>query len=215
MPDTLSITEIYKSVQGESSFAGLPCTFIRLAGCPLRCRWCDTVYSFKAGDQRLVDDIVTEVNHLGVEIVEVTGGEPMAQAKTPLLLQQLAVAGHKVLMETSGSESLESVPDSTHIIMDLKCPGSGMEDRNHWDNLKILKATDEIKFVVADRADFDWALTQIDRYNLCDRFPVLMSPAFGQLKPDQLVAWMLEYPLPYRLNLQIHKYIWSPRAKGV
>lgn len=213
----LKITEIYKSVQGESSFAGLPCTFVRLTGCPLRCRWCDTTYGFEGGDDWTLGDVIGQVERLGAPLVELTGGEPLAQKPAADLVQELCQRGYKVLIETSGSESIASITDYAHIIMDIKCPGSRMEMKNRYENLNHLKHTDEIKFVIADRADFDWALSKIEDFNLAERFKCLMSPAFGLVKPSDLVEWMMaEQSLGnVRLNLQIHKFIWNPRTKGV
>jgi 7-carboxy-7-deazaguanine synthase len=211
----LNITEIYPSVQGESSFAGLPCTFVRLTGCPLRCRWCDTAYAFHGGRSLGIDEILAEVKKLGINLVELTGGEPLAQEHCPTLAKGLVAQGYRVLIETSGSEPVDPLPPEVHIIMDLKCPGSGMADRNLWSNLSHLKPSDEIKMVVRDRVDFDWAESMIAEHDLSNRFRVLLSPAWGLLDSKELVAWMLERKVNARLNLQLHKYIWHPRAKGV
>ena len=216
MQRSLLITEIYKSVQGEAAYAGWPCSFVRLTGCPLRCRWCDTVYGFKGGQRMTFEQIFAELDRLAVPLIELTGGEPLAQEGTVELISELIQHGYKVMIETSGSESIAQLHPATHIIMDLKCPGSGMEDRNLYQNLFHLKATDEIKFVIADRSDFEWARDLITRESLDSRFAVLFSAAFGLLQPQQLVEWMLEEGLVrVRLNLQQHKYIWNPRAKGV
>lgn len=211
----IKVTEIYASIQGESSFAGLPCTFVRLTGCPLRCRWCDTAYSFDGGEAMSITNILDRVQSLGLPLVELTGGEPLAQEEAYVLVKELADSGYKVLIETGGSESVQNVDSRAHIIMDLKCPGSGMSDRNLWKNLDHLKPTDEIKFVIADRNDFDWAFMMMREYHLDERFKILCSPAFGLLKPSDLAAWMVEGKINARLNLQQHKYIWHPRAKGV
>jgi 7-carboxy-7-deazaguanine synthase len=216
MAKTLTITEIYASIQGESSYAGLPCTFVRLTGCPLRCKWCDTAYAFKGGQDMTLDAIVAEVERQGVPLVELTGGEPLAQADTPELIALLQAKGFKVLIETGGSEDVKPLPAATHVIMDIKCPDSGMQDRNRLGNLQYLKPTDELKFVLASRADFDWAIDLIRKEHLDTRFGVLLSCAFGLVKPMDLAAWMLEHrDLNARLQLQQHKYIWHPRAKGV
>lgn len=215
MQDVFVITEIYASIQGESSYAGIPCTFIRLTGCPLRCRWCDTAYAFAGGKQMTTDEVLAEVDRLGVPTVELTGGEPLAQPATPALAKALADKGYKVLIETSGAESIAELPASTHVIMDLKCPDSGMSDRNLWSNLDALKPTDEIKFVLASRADFDWAVAQIRREKLDTRFNVLFSCAWGHVAPKDLAQWVVSVPTLGRMQLQQHKYIWSPRAKGV
>ena len=211
----LTITEIYASIQGESSYAGVPCTFIRLTGCPLRCRWCDTAYAFKGGTSWTLTAIMEEVKRLGISVVELTGGEPLAQAATPLLADQLLAAGYTVLIETSGSEDIRSLPSKTHIIMDWKCPGSGMSERNNPSNLSALKSTDEIKFVVANREDFDWSLDVIRREQLSERFHILFSCAWGLVAPKDLAAWIVENPIRCRMQLQQHKYIWGPRVKGV
>ena len=215
MKATLLVTEIYTSIQGESTWAGTLCTFVRLTGCPLRCRWCDTTYGFKGGHITEVDKICEEVKKSKVPIVEITGGEPLAQKNTPLLAQKLIDMGHTVLIETSGSENVSELPKEVHIIMDLKCPNSKMSDKNRYENLEHLKPSDEIKFVIDGKDDFDWAVGMIREYQLGERFTVLMSPAFGLTKPQELVEWMLDHDLNYRLNLQLHKYIWHPRKKGV
>lgn len=209
------ITEIYASIQGESSYAGLPCVFIRFTGCPLRCKWCDTVYSFEGGETSTMDALIDRVSTYGVNLVELTGGEPLAQEGVPHLIDRLVDQGYRVLIETSGSEPVRGLNRDLHIIMDLKCPDSGMSDRNLWVNLASLKPTDEIKFVVASRADFEWAVATIAEHRLDTRFHVLLSPAFGLLKPAQLAEWMVKETPRCRLNLQQHKYIWHPRAKGV
>lgn len=211
----LTITEIYKSVQGESSYTGWPCAFIRLSGCPLRCRWCDTVYSFQDGEQLGIAEVMARLADLAVPLVELTGGEPLAQPNAIPLMQALVDKGYRVLIETSGAEPIESIPADVHIIMDIKCPASGMSERNRWENLGALKPSDEIKLVIADEADFRWATHLVREEALSERFQVSFSPAFGLLKPAQLVEWILAENLAVRLNLQIHKYIWSPRAKGV
>ena len=184
--ESLTITEIHASIQGESSYAGFSCTFVRLTGCPLRCRWCDTAHAFQGGKEWSFSDIYAEVARLGVKLVELTGGEPLAQIGTPALIQGLIQRGHKVLIETGGSGSLGDLPKETHIIMDLKCPGSGMAERNRWQNLDVLKPTDEIKFVLAHRDDFDWAKAVIRRERLDERFKVLLSCAFGLLAPKEI-----------------------------
>ncbi len=214
MTNPLIITEIYPSIQGESSYAGLPCTFIRLTGCPLRCRWCDTTYSFEGGKHVTVEDILVQVAQHGIPLVELTGGEPLAQKETIKLAQLLGDQGYKVLIETGGSEDVSQLDARVHIIMDIKCPGSGMVDRNLWSNIDSLKTSDEIKFVMAHREDYDWALRVINERKL-ERFNLLFSPAFGLLQPKQLAEWMVEDKVKARLNLQQHKYIWHPRAKGV
>jgi 7-carboxy-7-deazaguanine synthase len=213
--DTLIITEIYASVQGESSFAGWPCTFIRLTGCPLRCRWCDTAYGFYGGQTMDFERIEDEVRRFRIPLVELTGGEPLAQTGCARLAARLIDQGYAVLIETGGSEDVSVLPQKVHVIMDIKCPGSQMEDRNLWKNLEYLKPTDEIKMVLAHRDDYEWAKHIIETHQLTRRFKVLLSPAFGLLQPKDLAGWIVQDALPVRLNLQQHKYIWHPRAKGV
>jgi 7-carboxy-7-deazaguanine synthase len=216
MQRSLLITEIYKSVQGEAAYAGWPCSFVRLTGCPLRCRWCDTAYGFHGGKQQSFEAIFAELDRLGCPLVEITGGEPLAQEQTPALIAELIKLGYRVMIETSGSEPIASLHPETHIIMDLKCPDSGMEERNLYANLSHLKSTDEIKFVIASRKDFEWARDRVRGGDLDLHFQILFSSAFGLVKPADLVEWMLEERLHrVRLNLQQHKFIWNPRAKGV
>ncbi len=213
---SLVISEIYQSVQGEAAYAGWPCTFVRLTGCPLRCRWCDTVYGFKGGQTMGFDEIKAQIRAFAIPLVELTGGEPLAQEGCNQFIQELIEDGYRVMIETGGSESVEGLPTETHIIMDLKCPGSGMDHRNHYANLQYLKPSDEIKFVIADRADYEWARNLVRMEELDTRFNVLFSTAFGLLQPQLLVAWILDDKLMrVRLNLQQHKYIWKPTAKGV
>lgn len=211
----VTITEIYSSIQGEAAYAGYPCTFVRLTGCPLRCRWCDTAYGFEGGSSYSITEVLEKVGELGIQRVELTGGEPFAQEAGFKLAHALVDAGYDVMVETGGSVALEGLPDRLHIIMDLKCPGSGMSQHNNLENLSHLKASDEIKFVIADRSDFDWAMQVSSEHRLVERFNILFSPAFGLLAPDKLAKWIVETKLPIRLNLQQHKYIWHPRAKGV
>lgn len=215
MSEYLQIAEIYRSIQGESSFAGLPCTFVRLIGCPLRCRWCDTVHAFKGGQSMEQSEVLRQVQALEVPLVELTGGEPLAQAMTVPLMQALVDAGYQVLIETGGSECIAAIAKQVHIVMDIKCPGSGMSDRNLLSNIDYIKKSDELKFVIANHDDFIWAQQFIEQHNLHEKAQILLSPVFGLLEPQQLVEWMLASGLQARLNLQIHKYIWHPRAKGV
>lgn len=215
MLESLTITEIYASIQGESSYAGFPCTFVRLTGCPLRCKWCDTAYAFQGGTETSFAQIFAEVERLGVKMVELTGGEPLAQKPAKSLIDGLVSRGYQVLLETSGSETLEGLNPKTHVIMDIKCPGSGMADRNLLGNLQLLKASDEIKFVLASKDDFDWAMELVRQEKLDERFHLLFSCAWGHVNPKDLAAWMVDAKAPGRLQLQQHKYIWGPRAKGV
>lgn len=213
--DTLKVIEIYQSIQGESSLTGIPCTFVRLAGCPLRCKWCDTVYSFEGGSILTLAEIVTQVQALAPRTVELTGGEPLAQTQTNQLAEMFVAQGFKVMIETSGSEPIEFLPKETHIVMDVKCPGSGMSSKNKLGNLQHLKPTDDLKFVVASQEDFDWSCKFVQDHQLEDKVNLLASPAFGHVDPKDLVTWILSAPVTFRLNLQIHKYIWGPRVKGV
>jgi 7-carboxy-7-deazaguanine synthase len=211
----MRITDIFFSIQGESSYAGLACVFVRLTGCPLRCHWCDTAYAFYGGTEQSHEDILSEVEQYDCRLVEITGGEPLAQAEVHRLITALADRGYTVLIETSGAMDIAPVDRRAILIMDLKCPGSGMEDRNRWSNIALLKAQDELKFVLRDRADYDWAVTTIARYNLNDRQRILFSPVFGELDPQLLAEWILTDRLPVRFQLQLHKVIWDPAARGV
>ncbi len=211
----MRITEIFHSVQGESTFAGLPCVFVRLTGCPLRCTWCDTEYAFFGGTDRSIDDVLNTVRSYDCQLVEVTGGEPLAQPDTATLLRRLCQEGFTVLLETSGAMDTTVVDSSVRIILDVKCPGSGMADRMHWPNVEGLRPQDEAKFVIQDRSDYEWAKGIVDRFELADRCPILFSPVFGALDPRQLAEWLLADRLPIRLQLQLHKHIWAPDMRGV
>jgi 7-carboxy-7-deazaguanine synthase len=211
----MRVTEIFHSVQGESTFAGFPCVFVRLTGCPLRCTWCDTDYAFFGGTDRSIDDILDQVRSYGCRLVEVTGGEPLAQPESSTLLRRLCQEGFTVLLETSGAVDTTIVDPSVHIILDVKCPGSGMTERMHWPNVERLRPQDEAKFVIQDRSDYEWAKRILDRFRLTDRCPVLFSPVFGALDPRQLAEWLLADRLPIRLQLQLHKHIWTPDMRGV
>lgn len=213
----MRIVELYRSLQGESSYAGLPCTFIRTAGCSLRCTYCDTPHALdkQSGEEWSLDDIVAKVQSLGTDIVEITGGEPLEQEETPELCQRLLEAGLSVLIETSGAYDISVLPEDTITILDIKTPSSGMEKRNRWQNLTILKDLDEIKFVISDRADFEWAVAICNEYGLCDLNEVLFSPAYPTLEPVTLAEWILEDGIAVRMQIQLHKYIWSPDARGV
>ena len=212
----LTVTEIFHSIQGESSYAGLPCVFVRLTGCDLRCSWCDTAYAFHEGRRREVDEVMEEVASYGCRLVEVTGGEPLLQADVYLLLQRLLDAGYQVLVETGGHVPVDLVPEGVVRIMDVKCPGSGEAAKMRWDNLARLGSRDEVKFVIGDRADYDYAKTVVERDDLPSRVgAVLFSPVHGQLPPADLAAWVLADRLPVRVQLQVHKYIWEPATRGV
>jgi 7-carboxy-7-deazaguanine synthase len=214
-PGQLLIHEVYRSIQGESTFAGLPCVFVRLAVCDSRCKWCDTPHAFNQGRLRPLDDVLEEVEGYRCPLVEVTGGEPLLQAEVFPLMSRLADAGLTVLLETSGAHDVGPVDPRVHVIMDLKCPDSGECAGNRWANLDILKPTDEIKFVVASRRDFDWAVETIRAHALDRRFTVLFSPVFDAVKPVELADWLLASGLQVRMQLQLHKYIWDPQARGV
>lgn len=211
----MRITEIFYSIQGESTFAGLPCVFVRLTGCPLRCTWCDTDYAFYGGSDRSIDEIVARVRDYDCRLVEVTGGEPLAQSDAGALLTSFCEAGFTVLLETSGAIDTSSVDPRVHVILDVKCPGSGMTERMHWPNVERLRPRDEAKFVIQDRADYEWAKDVLGRYRLPERCAVLVSPVFGALDPRQLAEWVLADRLPVRLQLQLHKHIWTPDMRGV
>jgi 7-carboxy-7-deazaguanine synthase len=211
----LLIHEIYRSLQGESTFAGLPCVFVRLTVCDARCRWCDTPHAFTQGNLWTLDDIVKRVCSFNCPLVEITGGEPLLQAEVFELMTRLADLGLTVLLETSGAHDLSPVDRRVHIIMDLKCPESGECAGNRWENLELLKPADQIKFVIASRRDFDWAAQVIRTHGLEGRFVVLLSPVFGAVQPLELATWLLESGLQVRMQLQLHKYIWDPQARGV
>jgi 7-carboxy-7-deazaguanine synthase len=211
----LLIHEIYRSVQGESTFAGLPCVFVRLAVCDSRCVWCDTPHAFTQGSPWTLDAISERVLGYGCPLVEITGGEPLVQEEVLPLMTRLAGQDLTVLLETSGALDVSRVDARVHIIMDLKCPDSGECEGNHWENLQALKPSDQIKFVVASRRDFDWAKETVRSWELDRRFTVLVSPVYGAVKPVDLAGWLLESGLQVRLQLQLHKHIWDPKARGV
>jgi len=214
--DTLVVHELYRSIQGESSFSGQRCAFIRLTGCNLRCSWCDTPHAFTGGKRMALDEIIDKTLALKTPLVLVTGGEPLLQAATPELMTRLCDAGKVVLIETSGERDIAGIDPRVHRIVDLKAPGSGESAKNRWQNLPLLTQRDELKIVLADRADYDWAKEVIVRERLDERVAeVLLSCVHGVLDPQQLVAWVLEDQLPVRVQLQLHKYIWSPSATGV
>ncbi|MBX3354431.1 MAG: radical SAM protein [Phycisphaeraceae bacterium] len=224
---TLRINEIFHSIQGESSWMGVPCVFIRLAGCPLRCRYCDTEYAFREGRSRDISEIVREVVDIGCPLIEITGGEPLAQSGVFSLITALADAGCTVLIETSGAVDISPCDPRSIRILDLKTPGSGESHRNLWSNLDHLRERDEIKFVITDRGDYEWARRVMTEHRLVERCRcVLMSPVFEQakgleiagakgLEPRQLAEWILADRLPVRMQLQLHKFIWAPATRGV
>jgi 7-carboxy-7-deazaguanine synthase len=215
-PGTLLVHEIYRSVQGESTFAGLPCVFVRLSVCGQRCRWCDTPHAFTQGEPVTPAAVFDRVVAYGTPLVEFTGGEPLLQNEALPLMTRLADVGLTVLLETGGAVDVTPVDRRVHIIMDLKCPDSGECAGNLWANLDALKPTDEIKFVVASRGDFDWAADVTRRERLDERFVVLFSAVFGRVTPLELATWLLESGLQRaRMQLQMHKFIWDPQARGV
>lgn len=214
--DKLNLIELFASVQGETSFAGLPTFFIRLAACNLRCRWCDTPYSFGKGSPTSFDTIFEQLQASGLLYVCITGGEPLLQAPVYSLMKRLCDEGYLLSLETGGSLSTERVDHRVKVILDIKCPASGMSHRNQLENIDRLRSTDEVKFVLANRSDYEWARNFIQSHDLLEKAPVLFSPVFEELEPKKLVEWMLADRLAkVRLNLQIHKFIWPPQTKGV
>ena len=213
----LRITELFHSIQGESTHAGRPCTFIRLTGCPMRCTWCDSEYTFSGGEHFTIDAIVEQVREFGCPLVEVTGGEPLAQREAFKLIKRLCDEGYEVLIETGGYVSTELVDARARIILDVKCPASGEAERNHWANLDRLRGDkDEVKFVVASRTDWEFAVDVIARYQLEERAKaILISPAWGQIDLQELANWIVQSGLNVRMQLQLHKYIWGADVHGV
>jgi len=210
----LQVCETFSSLMGESTRAGLPAFFIRLSGCNLRCRYCDTTYAYEGGRELEVADLLQAAAASPTRLVLVTGGEPLLQEETLHLLVALADSGWEVCLETNGSRPIAPVDIRAHRILDLKCPGSGMAGENYWPNLEVLTPRDEVKFVVSDRRDFLWALEVISDHALCGRLPLLISPVSGLVPAPEAAAWILESRLPLRLNLQLHKYLWGPEARG-
>ena len=207
--ERLKISEIFRSLQGEARQVGLPTTFIRLTGCPLRCQYCDTAYAFTGGAWRELDSILADPQVQASKHICVTGGEPLAQKACLSLLHQLCEAGHQVSLETSGAMDISAVDPRVSRVVDIKTPGSGEVERNLWANLAALTAHDQVKFVICDRADFDWALGVITEHGLCGRCEVLMSPSFTQVEPRELAEWILASGLPLRFQLQLHKILWG------
>lgn len=212
----LTVNEIFYSVQGESSYAGRPCVFVRLTACDLRCSWCDTPYAFYEGQKRSLDEVRAEVERFDCPLVEVTGGEPLLQEDVYPLMQMLLDQGRTVLLETGGHRSTARVPAPVVTILDVKCPGSGEAHRNDWTNLDRLRPHDEVKFVVKDRQDYEFAHDVIERHDLTRRAAAVhVSPVHGVLSPRMLSEWVLADRLPVRVQLQLHKYIWEPGTRGV
>ncbi len=222
IPDrSVQVTEIFHSIQGESTWAGVPCTFVRLTGCPLRCTWCDTAYAFHGGDRLSLGEVLARVGEFSADVVEITGGEPLAHPATFELAERLLTEGYTVLVETSGAIDVGPLDARVHKIMDLKCPGSGESHRNLWTNLEHLTDRDEIKFVVKDRADYEWMRATIRERGLDRRVgegslrALLVSPVWGEVDLEDLATWVLEDALPVRYQVQLHKLIWGPERKGV
>lgn len=213
----LRVTEIFRSIQGESTHAGRPCTFVRLTGCPMRCTWCDSEYTFTGGEHVFIDDVLRQVRDFGCRLVEVTGGEPLAQREAFDLIKLLCDEGYEVLIETGGYVSTEDLDPRAKVILDVKCPASGEAERNHWPNLTRLRPDlDEVKFVVADRADWDFARQVVKNYDLERRAKsILISPAWEQINLPDLAEWVVESGMNLRMQLQMHKHIWGPDARGV
>jgi 7-carboxy-7-deazaguanine synthase len=213
---TLTINEIYQSIQGESTFAGERCAFVRLTFCDLRCNYCDTEYAFYEGKKQTLSEIVDLVEKFECPLVEITGGEPLLQKNVLPLMSMLCDRGHTVLLETSGAHDISPVDPRVHRIMDLKTPGSGEVDKNLWSNIDHLTGLDEVKFVIGSREDYDWSVDKIRRFDLTKRcHAVLFSPIFGRIDPRHIVEWMLADKLDVRFQLQMHKFIWSPTKRGV
>ena len=208
---TLKIHEIFHSIQGESSRIGLPTTFVRLTGCPMRCVYCDTAYAFSGGSNMSLADIMLKVAELGATYVTVTGGEPLAQKECHGLLTALCDAGYSVSLETGGAMDIRAVDPRVSVILDIKTPGSGELAKNLWSNLALLKASDEVKFVLCDRADYDWAKQQLAEHKLNQTCPVIFSPVYSQVEPSDLAAWVLADKLPVRMQVQLHKILWGEK----
>ena len=211
----LKINEIYFSVQGESSYSGLPCIFVRLTYCNLRCTYCDSEYSFYDGEKMKIDEILKEIKKYSCNLVEVTGGEPLLQKNCINLLNELVKNKYDVLLETSGSLSISDVPNKVINIIDFKCPSSKMDSKNMWKNINYLKKNDEIKFVIGDRNDYEWTKQKIEEFKLNQICDILISPVYGKIEPKEIVKWILEDNLKVRFQIQIHKEIWPADKKGV
>jgi 7-carboxy-7-deazaguanine synthase len=212
----LTVNEIFHSIQGESTHAGRPCVFVRLTACDLRCSWCDTPYAFHEGSKMTLEDVLSRVRDYDCEVVEITGGEPLLQKDVYPLMQRLLDDGRTVMIETGGHLSVEAVPAGVVRVIDVKCPGSGESAKVHWPNLERLRPTDEVKFVIKDRADYDFACDVVRKYGLtANAAAVLFSPVHGEMNARELAEWILADRLPVRLQLQAHKYIWDPQTRGV
>ena len=212
---SLKIREIYASIQGESTWAGWPCTFVRTAGCDIRCVWCDEPHALAGGERMTLEAIEERVSAFGSPLVELTGGEPLLQEAVPELITRLADRGYRVLIETGGHRDISVLDPRCHAIVDIKTPGSRMSEHNDLANLERLRPGDELKLVLADRADYEWARALIRERDLCRRAPVNLSPVHGELDPAELSKWIQDDRLAVRLNLQLHKYIWGAETQGV
>ncbi len=213
--NTLRINEIFYSIQGESTFAGLPCVFVRLTYCNLRCSFCDTEYAFFEGTDQTIDEIIEKVKSYKCRLVEITGGEPLIQKNVHALMTKLCDAGFQLLIETAGHMDISGIDERVHRIMDIKCPSSNESEKMRWENISCLTERDEVKFVIGDAADFDFAVDVIDKYKLDQICTVLFSPVFDKIEYEVLAKWVLDKKLPVRMQLQMHKFIWAPDKRGV
>ena len=211
----LFVTEIFKSIQGESTFIGLPCIFVRLSGCNLRCRYCDTKYAYRGGTGMEISEIVRAAKLFGIPLVEITGGEPLLQEETPALARALLRNGYRVMVETNGSLDISRLPNGVIRIMDVKCPSSGQSRRMLWSNIGRLQQSDQVKFVMANRRDYGWAKSVMEQNRLPRKCPVLFSPVWGRLDPAQLASWMVKDKAPPRLQVRLHKVLWPKQERGV
>ncbi len=211
----MDVCEIFASIQGESTYAGLPCVFIRLSGCNLRCSYCDTAYAYDEGFDIPVNKAMAKIEESGISLVEITGGEPLLQSETGDLVQRLIQKKYNVLIETNGSMDIKNLTKNTVIIMDIKTPSSGMSERMNYGNIDYLKLSDEVKFVIGDRADYEWTLSILKKYSLTEKCKVLFSNVYDVLHPELLAKWVLKDSLPVRLSLQMHKYIFGKDKRGV
>lgn len=215
MVETIRVNEIFRSIQGESTYAGLPTIFIRTTGCNLRCGWCDTKYAYNDGTEMMIVDIIKKIESLGGRLVEITGGEPLLQEGIPDLIRRLLDKGFSLMIETNGSMDIGLVDRRAIIVIDVKCPGSGMSEKMRLENLDILSKKDQVKFVIADRCDYVWTVDILNRHRHLKDLTILLSPAFGLVRPEDLASWILEDNLNVRLQLQLHKYIWGNSVRGV
>jgi 7-carboxy-7-deazaguanine synthase len=211
----MKVCEIFTSIQGESSYAGMPCTFIRLTGCNLRCSYCDTSYAYVEGRELSEDEILSEVQHAGIDLVEITGGEPLLQYKVFQLIRRLLDENYEILIETNGSQSIKEIDKRAIVVLDIKTPGSGMSGEMDFSNLDSIRSSDEIKFVITNREDYEWSKETIRKHKLLGKCHLLFSTAFGILPPENLARWMIDDRLKIRLNLQLHKYIFSSAQRGI